>query len=84
MRIREGNVAAYKYLEQGNYSGSLTGKRHSGVPFDQVIEITSNRLCKDIGGLWGNTKFLCEGKVHHCIVALREHLNKKIKKKTTK
>ena len=54
--LEDKNIAAYKYLEQGGYSGSLTGKPHSSILFDSVIEITINRLCKDVDGLWGNTK----------------------------
>ena len=54
--LEEKNIAAYKYLEQGGFSGSLTGKPHSRIPFDQVIKMTINRSCKDIGGLSRNTQ----------------------------
>ena len=61
--LEEENITAFKYLEQGGFSGSLTGKPHSRIPFDQVIELTINRSCKDVGGLSGNTKSWCNGKV---------------------
>ena len=35
--LEEENIAAYKYLEKGGFSGSLTGKPHSRIHFDQVI-----------------------------------------------
>ena len=83
--LEEENTAAYKYLEQGGFSGSLTGKPHSRIPFDQVIEMTINRSCKDVGGLSRNTQNPGATerwtKIHNHVVALRERLNKKIKKK---
>ena len=55
--LEEENIASYKYLEEeGGFSCSLTGKPHSRIPFDQVIEMTINRLCKDVGRLSGNTQ----------------------------
>ena len=84
--LEEKNIVAYKYLEQGGLSGSLTGKTHSRIPFDQVTKMTINRSCKDVGGLSGNTQNAGATemwrKIHNHIVALREHLNKKINKKT--
>ena len=53
--LEEENATACKYLEQGGFSESLTVKPHSGIPFDQVIEMTINRWCKNVGGLSGNT-----------------------------
>ena len=82
--LEEENIAAYKYLEQGGFSSSLTGKPHSRVPYDQVIEMTISRSCKDVGGPSGNTQNLGATerwtKIYHHIVALREYLNKKIKR----
>ena len=50
-----------------------------------MTEITINRSCKDVGGLSvnKNNPGATERwtKIHHHIVALREHLNKKMKKK---
>ena len=60
--LEEENIAAYKYLEQGGFSGSLTGKPHSRIPFDQVIKMTINRSCKDIGGLSETHKILVQQK----------------------
>ena len=84
--LEEENIAAYKYLEQGGISGPLTGKPQSRIPFDQVIEMTINRSCKDVGGLSRNTRNPAATerwtKIHHDIVVLRERLNKKIKRKT--
>lgn len=74
------------YLQNGGFAGSLTGKPHSRIPFDQVIEMTINRSCKDVGGLSRNTEnpgaMERWTRIHHHIVALREHQNKKIHKKT--
>ena len=49
------NVAACKYLAGCAFSGSLTGRSHSRISFDHVIEMTINKSCKNIGGLSGNT-----------------------------
>ena len=54
--VKEENAAAYKYLEEGGFSGFLTGRQHSRIPFDQVIKITISKSCKDVGGLSGNTE----------------------------
>lgn len=40
------NPAAYSYLEEGGFSGSLGSARHSQLPMDQVIEMTINRFSK--------------------------------------
>ena len=37
--LKEENEAAYMYLEEGGFSGSLTGRPHSRTPFDQVKQI---------------------------------------------
>ena len=48
--------------------------------------MTINSSCKDVGGLSGNTQSPGATerwtKIHHHIVALREHLNNKVKKNT--
>ena len=85
--LEEENIAGYKYMKQGGFSGSLTGKPHSRIIFDEVIDIAIKRSCKDVGGLSGSTQNPGATwtkrwtKIHHHIVVLREHLNKKIKKK---
>ena len=58
MSLREENSSAFKYLEDGGFSGSLSCKPHSRIPFDEIIEMTINRSSKDIGGLSGNTQNL--------------------------
>ena len=82
--LEEENIACYKYLEQGSFSSSLTGKPHSRIHFYQVRQTKINRSCKNVGGLSGNIQNPGAPerwtKIHHHIVALREHLNKKIKK----
>ena len=32
--LKEKNAAAYKYTEEGGFSGSLTGRPHSRIPFN--------------------------------------------------
>ena len=82
----EENIAAYKYLEQSGFSCSLTGKPHSTIRFDQMIEITINRSCKRVGGLSRNTQNPGATerwrKVHHQVFALREYLNQRLTKRT--
>ena len=47
--LKEENKEAYKYHQTGGFSGSLSGRPHSRIPFDQVIEMTINRSCKQTG-----------------------------------
>ena len=61
--LKEKNAAGFKYLEEGGFSGSVTGIPHSRIPFDQLMEITTNKSCKDVGGLSGNTEPWCNTKV---------------------
>ena len=53
MNLKHGIPDTHKYLEEGGFSGSLTGIPHSRIPMDQVIEITVNRFSKETGGLTG-------------------------------
>ena len=80
------NATAWKYLAECTFSGSLTGRPHSRISFDHVIEMTINKSCKDIGGLSGNTQYpgatQRQARVRYHIAALREQQNKEIKKKT--
>ena len=54
------------------------------IPMDQIIEMTINRSCKEIGGLSGKTENVGASerwaKIHHHMVARREHLNEKVRK----
>ena len=84
--LKSTNPEAYEYLKEGGFSGSLSGLPHSRIPFDQIIEMTINRSCKDIGGLSQNTNNPGATerwtRTNHLMVALREHLNKKIRKQS--
>lgn len=75
-----------KKLTSCGFSVSLTSRAHSSVPFDQVIEMFINRYYKVIDGFsqitqnevaierWEST--------NHLLAALREHMNKNIRKNT--
>ena len=54
--LKNESSSAWKYLEEGGFTGSLTGIPHSRLPFDQIIETTLNKECKGIGGIGGNTE----------------------------
>ena len=83
--LKEENAAAYKYLEEGGFSGSLTGRPRSRIPFDQVIEMNINKSCKDVGGLSGNTEnpgaIKRWARIHHHILL---YMNIKTRKKRRK
>ena len=73
-------------MKNGGFSGSLTGIPQTEIPYNQIIETTINRQCKDVGGIGGNTDNLgttdCWARNSHLIAALPERMNKKIRKKT--
>ena len=77
---------AYEYLQNGGFSGSQSGRPHSRIPFDQVIEMIINRSCKQTGGLSCKTQNLGAmerwTRTNHLMVALREHMNNKLRKET--
>ena len=50
------NPAAYRYLDDGGFCGSLSGNNFSNMPMDQHIESTVNRFSKTVGGLSGKTE----------------------------
>ena len=83
--LQKENPDAYNILKDGGFSGSLTGRPHSRLLFDQIIEMTINRSCKDIGGLSQVTHK--DGAVerwtrtNHLMVAMREKQDKKNRKK---
>ena len=68
------------FLTKKGFTISLTGKPHSKVPMDQVIEMTSNISSKQTGGLTGKTEnpraFARWTKMNHFLDALREHQSK--------
>ena len=75
---------ADEYLRHGGFSGSLSGKCHSNIPMDQMIETTINRFSKSIGGIVGKTDDAgaCEkwGRLNPYLCALKDHMDKKIGK----
>ena len=82
------NAQAHGHLKNGGFSGSLTGTPQTKIPYDQIIETTTNRQCKDVSGIGGNTDNLgatdCWARNSHLIAALRERMNKKIRKRLNK
>ena len=74
------NLEAFVYLQKIGFCGSLIGRAHTMIPMDQMIEITINRSSKETGGLSGKTEKVGAterwGRIHHHMVAMREHLNK--------
>ena len=76
---------AHEYLKNGGFSGSLTGIPDKKTPYDQIIETTVNRQCKDVGGIGGDTEKLGATerwvRSSHLIAALCDRMNKKIHKK---
>ena len=49
------NLEAFQYLHDGGFTDSLSGRSHWMTPIDQIIEMTINQSCKEIGGLSGKT-----------------------------
>ena len=82
--LKKRNPAAYSYLEEGGFSGSLGIAKHSQLPMDQIIEMTINRFSKETGGLSGQTenKGASERwmRINHYIAALKQHLEAKVGK----
>ena len=76
---------AHEYLKNGGFSDSLTGIPDKKTPYDQIIETTVNRQCKDVGGIGGDTEKLGATerwvRSSHLIAALCDRMNKKIRKK---
>jgi hypothetical protein len=54
--LKSRNPQAYQYLEDGWFSGSLSGSIFSNISMDQVIEMTINRFSKSVGGLSRKTE----------------------------
>ena len=83
--LKKRNTEAYKYLEDGRFPGSLSKSLHCNIPIDQIIEMTINRFSKSTGGIGGKTeddgaseKWI---RLNHYLSALKEHMNKKLRKK---
>ena len=85
LQLQYTNHEAYNHLLQGGFTGSLTGKAHSRIPMDQIMETTINRWSKEVGGISGKTEN--EGaterwiRINHFMSALKEHQRKKTRKK---
>ena len=75
----------HKYLEEGGFSGSLTGIPHSRIPMDQFIEVTVNRFSKETWGLIRITENTGASerwmRINHYMCALKECLDRKIKRR---
>ena len=80
--LKERNPNAYAYLSSGGFTGSLSGRKHTKIPMDQIIEMTINRLSKDMGGLSGKTENVGASerwmRINHCLTALQHHLDTKL------
>ena len=80
------NAQAHDYLKNGSLSGSLTETPHTKILYNQIIETTTNRQCKDVGGIGGSTKNLGAterwARNSHLTAALCKRMNKKTCKKT--
>ena len=84
-KLETENEEAFMYMLKGGFTGSLTGKAHTKIPMDQIIETTINRWSKEVGGLSGITEN--DGaserwiRINHFMSALKEHQHRKIRKK---
>ena len=82
LQLPEKFPEAYAYLRQGGFSGSLSGKSHSNIPMDQMIECTINRFSKSVGGIVGKTEDegACEKwtRLSPYLCVFKEHLDKKM------
>ena len=85
--LKNRNVLAHNYLQEGGFTGSSTGLIHSNIPMDQTIETTINRFSKSTGGIQGKTEdeASCRKwvRLNHILCAVKEHMDKKIGKKKT-
>ena len=82
--LASSHSSAQIFLKEEAFTVSLTGKPHSKIPMEQVIEMTINRSSKETGGFTGKTENpgACSRwtKINHFSVALREHQNKILRK----
>ena len=67
-------------LKEEEFTVSLTGKPHSKISMDQVIQMTINRSSKETDGLTGKTEnpWGCSRstKINYSLVVLRKHQHK--------
>ena len=70
---------------KGGFMGSLTGKTHSRIPMDQIIETTVKCWLKEVSGICGKTD--SDGatersiRVNHLLSFLKEHQQKSLLEK---
>ena len=73
-------------MTNGGLNGFLTGTPHTKIPYDQIIETTINRQCKDVDSIERNRENLGTterwARNSHLIAVLCKRTNKKIRKKT--
>ena len=77
LNLRNDNPLLQQYLEREGFTGSVTGKPHSRLPMDQIIEVTINRSSKSTGGLSGKTQNVGAmtkwTRINHYLCVLAEH-----------
>ena len=84
-KLGKDNEEAYIFMLNGSFTGSLTGKPHSRIPMDLIIETTVNRWSKEVGEICGKTHN--DGaterwfRVNHLLSILKEHQQKNLTKK---
>ena len=85
LSLKKENLEAFVYLQKSGFCGSFSGRAHTMIPMEQMIEMTINRSSKETGGLSGKTVNVGATerweRIHHHMVAMRERLNYKNKKK---
>ena len=85
--LKRRNSDAYTYLENGGFTGSLSGEVHTNIPCDQIIETTINRFSKSTGGLMGKTedKDASEKwcRLNPYMTAIKEHMDSKVEHRRT-
>ena len=63
LSLKEENLDVFQYLHDGGFTGSLSGRSHSMIPLDQIVEMTINQSRKEIGvisGIFQNRKRRCQ------------------------
>ena len=84
INLKTRNPIAYMYLEDGGFSGSLSGSIHSNISMDQMIETTLNRFSKSAGGLSEKAENLGSSnrwtRLNYYLCALKEYMNNKIRR----
>ena len=80
-KLEKDNEEAYIFMLKRGFTGPLTGKPHSRIPMDQIIETTVNSWSKEVRGICGltdndgTTERLI--RVNHLLSVLKKHQEKK-------